>query len=62
MNTFWGHLQLATADDLDRLLGLVSRLCLHVLDLLNDVVALEDLAEDNVLSIKPSMGPNVLAR
>ena len=54
VNTFGGYLQLATLDNLDCLLGLVSRLGLGILDLLNDVVALEDLTEDDVAAIEPS--------
>lgn len=53
MDTFFGHRQLPALDDLDRLLGLVAGVLLGVLNLLNDVVALEDLAEDDVLAIQP---------
>lgn len=56
MDTFFGDLQLAGLGDLDRLLGLVTRLGLDVLDLLDDIVALEDLAEDDVAAIEPAAG------
>lgn len=55
VNTFFGHRQLSTLDDLDRLLGLVAGVLLDVLNLLNNVVALEDLAEDNVLAVQPAI-------
>lgn len=54
MNTFFGHRQLPALDDLHRLLGLVARVLVDILDLLDNVVALEDLAEDNVLAIQPA--------
>lgn len=54
MNTFFGHRQLPALGDLHRLLGLITRVLLDVLDLLDDIVALEDLAEDNVLAIQPA--------
>jgi hypothetical protein len=53
-NTFVGNLQLAALGDLDRLGWLVARLGLGGLDLLHDVVALEDLAEDDVTAIEPT--------
>lgn len=52
MNTFRGDLQLSALGNLDRLDGLV-RLGLDLLDLLDDVEALEDLAEDDVTAIEP---------
>ena len=55
VNTFIGDRQLARLDDLDRLDGAVARLGLNLLDLLDDVVALEDLAEDDVAAIEPPM-------
>lgn len=55
VNTFFGHRQLSTLDDLDGLLGLVAGVLLDVLNLLNDVIALEDLAEDNVLAVQPAV-------
>ena len=54
MNTFGGDLKLAALGDLDGLRGLVAHALLAVLDLLDDIVALEDLAEDDVLAIEPT--------
>lgn len=54
MNTFFGHRQLPALGDLHRLLGLVARVLLDILDLLDNVVALEDLAKDNVLAVQPA--------
>ena len=51
--TFFGNRQLARLGDLDRLNGLVARPGLDLLDLLDNVVALEDLAEDDVTAVKP---------
>lgn len=64
VDTFFGHRQLSALDDLDRLLGLVTGVLLDVLDLLDDFIALEDLAENDVLAIQPaadrvSLAPNV---
>lgn len=53
MNTFFGNLELSALGDPDRLLGLVAGLLVDVLDLLDDVVALEDLAEDDVTAVQP---------
>lgn len=53
VDTFGGNVKLATLDDLDRLNGLVTAGRLEVLDLVNDVVALEDLAKDNVTAVEP---------
>lgn len=53
MDTFSRDLQLAALSDLDRLGGLVAGRGLGVLDLLDNVVALEDLAEDNVTAVEP---------
>lgn len=53
MDTFWGHLQLSALGDLDRLLGLVAAGSLDVLDLGDNVHALEDLAENDVTAIEP---------
>ena len=53
-DTFFGDLQLAALGDLDRLCRLVAGESLGILDLLNDLVALEDLAEDDVAAIKPT--------
>jgi hypothetical protein len=52
VNTFRGDLQLSALGNLDRLDGLV-RLGLDLLDLLDDVEALEDLTEDDVTAIEP---------
>ena len=51
--TFFRHLELAALGDLDCLGRLVARALGHVLDLVHDLEALEDLAEDNVLSVEP---------
>jgi hypothetical protein len=54
VNTFRWHLELSALGDLDRLDGLVARSLGHVLDLLDNVVSLEDLAEDNVAAVEPA--------
>lgn len=54
MNTFRWHLELSALGDLDRLDGLVARSLGHVLNLLDDVVSFEDLAEDNVAAVEPA--------
>lgn len=53
VDTFSRDLQLAALGDLDCCGRLVARESLGVLDLLHDVVALEDLAEDDVTAIEP---------
>lgn len=53
MNTFFGNRQLSALDNLDREVGFVAG-SLDVLDLLDDVVALKDLAEDDVLAVQPA--------
>lgn len=55
MNTFFGHWQFSALDDLDCLLGLVAGELLDILNLLDNLVALEDLAEDDVLAIQPAV-------
>jgi hypothetical protein len=55
VDTFGRNLELAALGDLDRLHGLVTGRGLDVLDLLNNVVALKDLAEDNVATIEPAV-------
>jgi hypothetical protein len=55
VDTFFWDLKLAALDDLDNLGGLVATSSLHVLDLLDDFVALEDLAEDDVATVEPAM-------
>lgn len=54
VNTFGGNLQFAALGNLDSLHGLVARSSLEVLDLVNDVVALEDFAENDVAAIQPA--------
>ena len=55
VNTFRGDLQLAALGDLDRLDGLVAAGGGVLLDLLHDIVALENLAENDMLSIEPAV-------
>lgn len=55
MNTFRGDLELAALGNLDGLDGLVAGASLGVLDLLDEFVALEDLAEDDMAAIEPSV-------
>ena len=62
VNTFRGDLELAALGDLDRLGRLVTCALLAVLDLLHDVVALKDLAEDDVASVKPPVEQTSLDR
>ena len=61
MDTFGGNLKLTTLGDLDGLSRSIARAGLGVLDLLDDIVALEDLAEDDVLAIEPTATKYVLA-
>jgi hypothetical protein len=56
VNTFRGDLQLAALGDLDSLDGLVASSGRVLLDLLHDIVALENLAEHDVLAIEPAVG------
>ena len=51
--TFFRHLELAALGDLDFLGRLIARALGHVLDLVDDLEALEDFAEDNVLAVEP---------
>jgi hypothetical protein len=51
--TFFGQLELAALGDLDCLGRLVARGLGHILDLVDDLKALEHLAEDNVLAVEP---------
>lgn len=53
VNTFGRNLQLSALGDLDLLEGLVTGLGSTLLDLLDDIVALENLAEDDVTAIEP---------
>jgi hypothetical protein len=55
VDTFCGHLQLAALGDLDCLHRLVARGGLDLLDLLDDVVSIKDLAEDDVAAIEPAV-------
>ena len=52
MNTFFWYFELPTLGDLNCLGWLVSWLFWDLFDLLDDLVALEDLAEDNVLAVE----------
>jgi hypothetical protein len=52
--TFLGHLELPALGNLDGLHGLVTRALGDVLNLVYDVVALKDLAEDDVAAIEPA--------
>lgn len=54
VNTFRGNLKLAALDDLDGLNRLIARCGLGVLDLLDNLVALEDFTEDDVAAIEPT--------
>lgn len=54
MNTFLWNLELAALSNLDRLHRLVSRALGDILNLVHNLVALENLAEDNVTSIEPA--------
>jgi hypothetical protein len=53
LTTFFDR-KLAAVSDLDHLHGLVAGALGHVLDLVDDLVALEDFAEDNVAAIEPA--------
>lgn len=54
MDTFRGNLELAALGNLDGHGGSIARTGLGVLDRLDDIVALEDLAENDVLAIEPT--------
>lgn len=56
MDTFRGDGELAALDDLDLLDWAVICLGWDVLDLLYNVIALKDLAEDDVTTIQPTAG------
>lgn len=58
VDTFRWDLQLAALGNLDCLDGLVARLGLDILNLLNNIVTLEDLAKDDVSVIEPSALPS----
>jgi hypothetical protein len=53
VNTFGWDLELSALGNLDSLGGAVAGLGLGSLNLLDNVVALEDLAEDDVASVEP---------
>ena len=53
MDTFFGHLKLATLGNLNRLDGLVTGGLVHILNLLYNVIALKNLAKDDVAPVKP---------
>jgi hypothetical protein len=53
LNTFGRNLQFAALGDLDRLRRLVSWALGHILNGIDDLVALEDLAENDVAAIEP---------
>jgi hypothetical protein len=54
VNTFLGNLELSALGNLDGLDWLVAGALGHVLDLVYDLVALKDLAEDDVAAIEPA--------
>jgi len=54
VSTFFGHLQLSTLDDLDCLEWLIISTLGNIFHLLNNIVALQNFAEDHVATIKPS--------
>jgi hypothetical protein len=54
VNTFLGHLELAALGYLDRLDGLVACALGHIFNLVYDLVALEDLSENDVAAIEPA--------
>lgn len=54
VDTFFWDRELAALGDLDRLDRLVTLALLAVLNLLNDIIALHDLAENDVTAIEPA--------
>jgi hypothetical protein len=54
VDTFGRHRQLAALDNLHRLDWLIASALLNALNLGDDVVALEDLAENYMASVEPS--------
>lgn len=54
VGTFFGFRQLATFRDRDWLLGFVVTTLLHVLYFVYNIIALENFAENNMLSIEPT--------
>ena len=53
VNTFRWDLKLAALGDLDRHGGLVAGSRLRVLDLVDDIITLKNLAEDDVSAVEP---------
>lgn len=54
MDTFFGDGNLARLGNLHSLNGAVAGLGLDLLDFLDDIVALKNLAEDDVAAIEPT--------
>jgi len=54
VNTFGGNLELAALDDLDIVDGPVGLGCGRVFDLFDYIVALKNLAEDDVAAVEPA--------
>jgi hypothetical protein len=54
VNTFLGYLELTALGNLDGLDGLVAAALGDVLNLVDNLVALKDLAEDDVAAIEPA--------
>jgi hypothetical protein len=52
--TFLGHLELSALGNLDRLDRLVASALGHVLNLVDNLVALKNLAKDDVAAIEPA--------
>lgn len=52
MDTFFWYGKLAALGDLHGQLGLISWVLGDILNLLYDLIALEDFAEDNVLAVE----------
>ena len=55
MGTFCRRIQLSRFLDLDSLLRLVSWSLSYILYLLHNIIAFQDLSEDNMLSIQPAI-------
>lgn len=51
------HIELSALHDLDIHIRLVGTVLREVLNLVDDIVALEDFAEDDVLAIEPTGRP-----
>jgi hypothetical protein len=54
VDTFFWNLELAALSDLDGIGWLVARGLGRILDLLDNLIALENLAEDDVAAIEPA--------